>query len=160
VNISSHQLDRDLVDQVGAALARHAWPAHDLVLELTETSVIEDPEGAAEVLSALRARGLRIAIDDFGTGHSALSYLDQFPCDVLKIDRSFVEGLGSERQRTAIPTAIIGMAAALDLTTVAEGVEDEDQVNALLELGCSWAQGFHLGRPVWADEIGPVLTRS
>jgi diguanylate cyclase (GGDEF)-like protein/PAS domain S-box-containing protein len=157
VNISSRQLREELPGQVQAALRRHRWDAKDLVLELTESSIITDPEQAAAVLDDLREPGVRIAIDDFGTGHSALSYLDRFPVDVLKIDRSFVAGLDEGDDRTTIPEAIINMAGALGLTTVAEGVEEEAQVEALRELGCDCAQGFHLGRPMWAEEVDTLL---
>ena len=157
VNISSRQLRQELPGQVEAALRRHRWDADALVLELTESSVIADPEQAALILGDLREPGVRIAIDDFGTGHSALSYLDRLPVDVLKIDRSFVAGLEQGGDKATIPEAIVKMADALGLTTVAEGVEDEAQADALRELGCACAQGYHLGRPMWADEVDDRL---
>ena len=153
VNVSSRQLREELPGHVEAALRRHRWEEDALVLELTETSVIADPEQAAVVLNDLREPGVRIAIDDFGTGHSALSYLDRFPVDVLKIDRSFVAGLGEGENRSTIPEAIVNMADALGLATVAEGVERPAQAEVLRELGCSCAQGFLLGPPMWADEV-------
>jgi diguanylate cyclase (GGDEF)-like protein/PAS domain S-box-containing protein len=157
VNISSHQLRDELPRVVRDALRRHRWDPHELVLELTESSVIADPEQAATVLGDLRGPGVRIAIDDFGTGHSALSYLDRFPVDVLKIDRTFVAGLEGGGERTTIPAAIVNLADALGLTTVAEGVEDEAQVEALRAIGCHCAQGYHLGVPLWADEVEAQL---
>jgi diguanylate cyclase (GGDEF)-like protein/PAS domain S-box-containing protein len=153
VNISSRQLRDELPRLVDETLHRHGWDPDALVLELTESAVIADPEQAASVLNELRAPGVRIAIDDFGTGHSALSYLDRFPVDVLKIDRSFVAGLEAGGDRTAIPAAIVNLADALGLTTVAEGVEDQEQVELLRAIGCQCAQGYHLGRPMWPDEV-------
>ncbi|MEL7207533.1 MAG: bifunctional diguanylate cyclase/phosphodiesterase, partial [Actinomycetota bacterium] len=157
VNISGLQLRAELPDQVRSALRRHRWDADHLVLELTETSIVDDPDQAADVLAHLREPGVRIAIDDFGTGHSALSYLDRFPVDVLKIDRSFVDGLEKGGDRVTIPSAIVSLADALGLETVAEGIEAESQVDALRDLGCSRGQGYHLGRPMWADEVDEHL---
>ena len=111
----------------------------------------------AEVLGALKALGVRLVLDDFGTGYSSLSYLPQLPFDALKIDRSFLDGLGTEPHDTAITEAIVAMSRALSLSVVAEGVEQEGQVAELMRLGCLLAQGFHFSRPVPASEVTDML---
>ena len=121
---------------------------------------MEDPVAAAETLRALRRRGVLLSIDDFGTGYSSLSYLKRFPVDNVKIDRSFVDGLdapgGSEG---SLVSAIIAMARALDMTTVAEGVETEGQVRRLRQLGCERVQGYRFSGPVPAEEAPAVVHR-
>ena len=105
-------------------------------------------EKSLERLTALKRLGILLAIDDFGTGYSSLSYLQRFPIDVVKIDKSFVDGLGTESQDTQIVAAIVSLAKALNLRTVAEGVETPRQLEALVELGCDEAQGYLLGKPM------------
>ena len=158
VNVSGRQLARpELVDEVRAALAGSGLPADRLVLELTESTVIQHPEAARERLAALKALGVRLAIDDFGTGYSALSYLRQFPIDVLKIDKSFVGDVAEGGQPAALAAAIVALGDALSLRTVAEGVESAAQATVLAELGCPLAQGYHFGRPVDAATIAALL---
>ena len=118
---------------------------------------MEDAVGASTTLRTLAERGVEVAIDDFGTGYSSLSYLKRFPVDILKIDRAFVDGLGSDAEDSAIVRAVVGMARALELGVVAEGVETEQQLHCLRELGCEWAQGFLFGRPGEAARIPPLL---
>ena len=115
-----------------------------------------DPAAGLKVLQDLRALGVELAIDDFGTGYSSLSYLKRFPVDVLKIDRSFVDGLGDDPEDTAIVTAIISLGRALGLRVVAEGVETERQLAELRRLGCDRAQGFMFARPRPAPELWDV----
>ena len=148
VNLSGKQFTQaDLVDQVVAALRGGDVPASALCLEITETALMSDPAMGLRVLNDLRALGVELAIDDFGTGYSSLSYLKRFPVDVVKIDRSFVDGLGKDPDDTAIVTAIVSLARSLGLRVVAEGVETECQLAELRRLGCDHAQGFLFARP-------------
>ena len=153
VNISAHSLiDPDLTDDVERALMRHGVPGELLVLEITESAVMSDRERARATLVRLAGLGLALSIDDFGTGYSSLAYLHRLPVHELKIDRTFVAGLGLA-SNTAIVTASIHMAHALGLRVVAEGVEDQETWDRLAELGCEVAQGYHLCRPVPASEF-------
>jgi diguanylate cyclase (GGDEF)-like protein/PAS domain S-box-containing protein len=158
VNVSGRQLQQPaFVDEVRAALEDSGFPAARLVLELTESTVIHQPEVARQQLGLLKALGVRLAIDDFGTGYSALSYLRQFPIDLLKIDKSFVDEIAAGGQPAALAGAIVGLGDALNLRTVAEGVESAEQAAALERLGCALAQGYHFSRPVGADAITALL---
>jgi Amt family ammonium transporter len=111
-------------------------------------------------LTALKDLGVRLSIDDFGTGYSSLGYLSRFPVDAVKIDRSFVNGLGINDHDTALVTAILSMAAALGLQVTAEGIENQDQLAALKNLNCARAQGFLLARPMPATDISRLVTES
>jgi EAL domain-containing protein (putative c-di-GMP-specific phosphodiesterase class I) len=143
VNLSGRQFtQQDLVEHVVTALASGNVPASSLCLEITETALMADPGNGLRILNDLRSLGVTLAIDDFGTGYSSLAYLKRFPVDVLKIDRSFVDGLGEDPDDTAIATAIISLAASLGLRVVAEGVETSRQLEELRRLGCDRAQGF------------------
>ncbi|MEI7593597.1 MAG: EAL domain-containing protein [Actinomycetes bacterium] len=148
VNLSARQLSQpNLVAMVVAAMAAGGIEPDSLCLEITETALMADPVAGIEMLQALRALGVGLAIDDFGTGHSSLSNLKRFPVDVLKIDRAFVDGLGTDADDSAIVTAIIGLGRALGLTEVAEGVETASQLAELRRLGCGKAQGYMFARP-------------
>jgi diguanylate cyclase (GGDEF)-like protein/PAS domain S-box-containing protein len=150
VNVSGRQIDRGtLVPAVRDALAESGADARGLTLELTESVAMRQPERLLEILSELAAMGVALAIDDFGTGYSSLSYLHRFPVDVLKIDKSFVDGVASDESahaQTLIRT-IVSVAAALGLQTVAEGIETPAQRDALRALGCHHGQGYLFGRP-------------
>jgi len=160
VNVSARQLrDASLLDQVARALLRHSIPASCLVLELTESLVMEDVRVFTSVLSALRDCGVRIAIDDFGTGYSSLAYLRQLPVDKVKIDRSFVTDLSEGGASTSLVAAVVTIARSLGLSTVAEGVETEEQVGLLHELGCDEAQGFLYAKPMPAREMLDTVLR-
>ena len=150
VNLSRRQLASPLlVDNIHTALALTGVHPQQLVLEVTESVLMENPEQAASALTELRALGIRIAVDDFGTGFSSLSYLQRFPVDVLKIDKSFVDPLNeSEPASSALVTSIIGLAHSLSLEVVAEGIEREDQFERLIELGCDYGQGYLMARPL------------
>ncbi|HEX4507766.1 MAG TPA: EAL domain-containing protein [Alphaproteobacteria bacterium] len=150
VNISGRQLhDRSLVDDVRTALAFSAIPAQQLILEVTESRLMDDPTNTAAILTTLKSMGIRLAIDDFGTGYSSLSYLRQFPIDVLKIDKSFVDPLADPSSEvTAFVKTIIRLARDLHLSTVAEGIEDRQQYQTLSDLGCDSAQGYFTSRPL------------
>jgi EAL domain-containing protein (putative c-di-GMP-specific phosphodiesterase class I) len=160
VNLSAVQLtSAGLVDTVEAALSTSGLTASLLCLEITETAMLRDPEATGEVLRRLADLGVRLALDDFGTGYSSLSYLPHLPLDTLKIDRSFVDGLGTEAHDTAIVEAIIAMSRALSVGVVAEGVETERHAEELVRLGCERAQGFYFARPMPTAEIPAALAR-
>ncbi|MGY1761248.1 putative bifunctional diguanylate cyclase/phosphodiesterase [Geodermatophilus sp. SYSU D00779] len=146
VNVSALQLDDRLHGHVVAALDRHGLAPARLQIEITESALMEDPASAREVLVQLRDLGVSLAIDDFGTGYSSLSYLRHLPVDVLKVDRSFVAELADGH--TEIASAVIALARSLGLTTVAEGVETEEQAARLADLGAGFLQGFALARPM------------
>jgi diguanylate cyclase len=128
-----------------------------LSLEITESAIVRDGDGLSDALLELKQFGVQIVLDDFGTGYSSLAYLTRLPLDMLKVDRSFVDGLGVEDRDTAITEAIIAMSRALSLSVVGEGVETELQAAELSGLGCDLAQGFHYSPPVAAAEITRML---
>jgi len=138
-------------------LARTGLAPHLLTLELTETAMMLDLDGAARRLQALRDIGVGIAIDDFGTGSSSLSYLHQLPVDVVKLDRAFISRLEDDATSLAMVRAVLDIASALGLTTIAEGIETPGQLRILGELGCDKAQGFLLSRPVPQDVAQDLL---
>jgi diguanylate cyclase (GGDEF)-like protein len=159
VNISMLQLlDEGLVPRIAAGLAAHGLPGSALCVELTETEMMRNPDVALDVIERLRRLNVKIAIDDFGTEYSSLAYLRRFPVDVLKIDRSFVDGIGNDEGSAAsLVTAIIAMARALGIATVAEGIETDEQAATLAALGCDAAQGFLYARPIGGDQLLSVL---
>ncbi|MGH9133913.1 MAG: putative bifunctional diguanylate cyclase/phosphodiesterase [Ilumatobacteraceae bacterium] len=160
VNLSARQVwSSDIVDTVADTLRRHGLPGEALWLEITESVMMEDSVTKTGVLTSLRHLGERLAVDDFGTGYSSLSYLKRFPVSRVKIDRSFVSGLGLHESDSSLVAAIIAMASALELEPVAEGVETTEQARLLVELGCTQVQGFLYGSAVTADEV-PELLRS
>ncbi len=159
VNLSARQVrDRRLVDEVARALHRHGIPPRCLHLEITETVVMDSLEMTIDMLERLRALGVRLIVDDFGTGYSSLAYLKRLPVDTLKIDRSFVDGLGRETSDMSIIDAICNLARALNLNVIAEGVETIEQVGILRTLGAQAAQGYLWSRPLPADEIEPLIS--
>ena len=154
VNVSSQQLQSgDLLAEVKAALEASGLSAGSLVLEMTESVVMQDTEATFAKLSQLKRLGVRIAIDDFGTGYSSLSYLHRFPLDILKIDRSFVTRLGEERDGTELARAIVTLGETLGLEVVAEGIEFEHQLQGLLDIGCVAGQGYYWAKPALLKEI-------
>ncbi len=154
VNLSAQQLSEPgLVEGITRTLHRYGLaPAH-LCLELTESSLIDAADTTRRAISDLQHMGITLALDDFGTGWSSLAYLRRFPIDIIKIDRSFVAGLGTDRNDTEVVRAVIGLGRALGLTTVAEGVETPSQAQQLILLGCRFAQGYFYGRPATADDL-------
>lgn len=153
VNLSANQLaSADLIERVAETIERSGVHPSALHLEITESVLMDGIEGSMQVLNGLRRLGLHLAVDDFGTGYSSLSYLKRLPVDVLKIDRSFVDGLGSDPHDTSIVQAITALADAMALEILAEGVETQCQLDALLELSCPLAQGYLWSRPLPADE--------
>ncbi|MGH9283044.1 MAG: EAL domain-containing protein, partial [Acidimicrobiales bacterium] len=160
VNLSARQFtDPDLVSMVADALARAGIPPRSLSLEITESVLMEEAEATTETLRALKQLGVCLSIDDFGTGYSSLSYLKRFPVDVVKIDRSFVGGLGVDPEDHVIVSAVVSLAHALGLEVVAEGVETALQLQELRRLGCDAAQGYLIGRPRAVGEEGPAARR-
>ncbi|XVV15874.1 putative bifunctional diguanylate cyclase/phosphodiesterase [Actinoplanes sp. CA-131856] len=159
VNVSARQLlDPALPDLVASALARHGVPPKQLTLEITETAVFGGGRALATV-KALSALGVSIALDDFGTGHSSLGLLRTCPVDVIKVDKSFVDGLGGAPEQEAVVTALTGIARTMGLRTVAEGVETAAQAQRLYELGYRHVQGFHFARPLPAPAVSDLLAQ-
>ncbi len=155
VNLSARQFaDGQLGERIAAILYETGIPPACLELELTESILMSDVAEATQILSGLKRLGLAIAVDDFGTGYSSLNYLKQFPIDVLKIDRSFVDGLPHGEQDAQIARAIIAMAHSLNLMVIAEGVESQAQLDFLREHGCDEVQGYLFGRPMPAEQFG------
>jgi hypothetical protein len=158
VNISSVQAsDPTLVDQIGEALCDSGLEPRRLVLELTEGIAMANPTAITTLLMELRAMGVRISVDDFGTGYSSLAYLRQFPIDTLKIDRSFVRGMVTNKDTAEIVAGLMNMAQQLGLHVVAEGIEHEDQCAQLLALKCHAGQGNLFGTPLDVDRAAEVL---
>jgi diguanylate cyclase (GGDEF)-like protein/PAS domain S-box-containing protein len=158
VNLSARQVaHRDLAGSVREILARTGLEPVNLRLEVTESVLVEESANATATLAALSEIGVRLVLDDFGTGYSSLAYLNRYPFDALKIDRSFVDGLGVEQERTAIVEAVIGMARALSLDAIAEGVENEAQLCELRRLGCDYAQGHLFSRPLAPQKVTTLL---
>jgi EAL domain-containing protein (putative c-di-GMP-specific phosphodiesterase class I) len=150
VNVSAQQLsDPDFIYTVTRCLEQWQLPFEQLVLEVTESAVMESFNLANETLRVLSGLGVQVAIDDFGAGASSLSQLKQLRwVDILKIDKSFVDGLGEDEEVCSIVSTIIALARALNMSVVAEGVETETQAAQLVASGCDHAQGFHFGRPL------------
>ena len=160
VNVSARQLaDPDLLAMVLSVLDRTGLPASALWLEITESMLMTDPEGASKVLHALHAHGVRLAIDDFGTGYSSLAYLRRFPVEMLKIDRSFTMAMNDSDDDEAIVASVTALAHTLGMRVVAEGVEETHQLDKLRELACDYVQGFLIGRPTAASVARQTLLK-
>jgi diguanylate cyclase (GGDEF)-like protein len=160
VNISGRELQSPhLLGRVRDALRRHHVPPHWLVLEMTETMLLDDPDKALARLRELKLAGIRVAIDDFGTGYSSLSYLRQLPVSVIKIDRSFVKQMLTDPSDALIVRAVIDLAHAFGLRCVAEGVETSPHQEMLREMGCEFGQGFGIARPMPAEEFPAWVNR-
>jgi EAL domain-containing protein (putative c-di-GMP-specific phosphodiesterase class I) len=161
VNLSPKQLQQpDLVESVAAVLAETGLDPCYLVLEITETVMMEQAASTIEVLHALKALGVRLAIDDFGTGYSSLAYLKAFPLDFLKIDRKFVAGIDKDASDNVIIGSMISLAHALNLTVVAEGAETAGEVGQLQDMGCDLAQGFYFAKPMSCEAVQDFLQAS
>jgi diguanylate cyclase (GGDEF)-like protein len=162
VNVAARQLrDAAFVDEVAAVLSDTGLTPRELVLEVTESSVLDGPQ-VRETLQAVHELGVRLALDDFGTGQSSLSLLRAFPVDVLKLDKSFVDGIcdDSDRGRLAVAAAVAQLASTLGLGAVAEGIETAEQLDRLRELGYRLGQGFFMARPLPADELAALLSEA
>jgi diguanylate cyclase (GGDEF)-like protein/PAS domain S-box-containing protein len=160
VNVAARQVSEDLIGVVEDALARTGGDPSRLWLEITESTLMTDTRLATSVLSDIRRTGVRITVDDFGTGYSSMTYLQRFPVAGIKVDRSFVDGLGRHAHAQAICQAVVSLGHALDLHVVAEGVETLVQRDALGEMGCRLAQGYLFGRPEAADAVIQRLSGS
>ena len=160
VNLSPVQFrNRDLPERIAAALVRTGLAPGRLELEITESVPLLDDDTNLAILHALRSLGIRIAMDDFGTGYSSLGYLNRFPFDKLKIDRSFVSQLSEAAESYAIVRAVVGLSRALRIVTTAEGVETPHQLDRLRAEGCDQAQGYLFSRPVPHGDV-PALIRT
>jgi diguanylate cyclase (GGDEF)-like protein/PAS domain S-box-containing protein len=158
INLSGRQLQSpEVVDDVARALTESGLSPSALVLEMTESVLMDDNEDVLTILKQLKQLGPRLAIDDFGTGYSSLSYLHRFPVDMLKIDRSFVERLSHASDNAELARTIVRLGQSLQLVTVAEGVEDSAQFLALRRMGCDVGQGYYFGRPMESEEISRLL---
>jgi EAL domain-containing protein (putative c-di-GMP-specific phosphodiesterase class I) len=158
VNVSARQLRRpDLPEKVERALRKTGLDGSSLTLDVTETAYVEVLEDGAAGLDRLRGMGVRISIDDFGTGYSSLSYLKRLPADALKVDRSFVGGLGRDPKDTALVRMIVGLAHTFGMEVIAEGVETEEQAALLEEMGCDMAQGYLFSEPLAAEGAANLL---
>jgi EAL domain-containing protein (putative c-di-GMP-specific phosphodiesterase class I) len=158
INVSARQVAQpDLPELVREVLEDTGITPSDIALEITESALIDTVGAPMATLADLKSMGVRIVLDDFGTGYSSLSYLDRFPIDVLKIDRAFVSHVRGPGAPAPIVTAIVGMATALAVGTVAEGVETAEQAAAVTALGCERAQGFFFARPALADQIASLV---
>lgn len=154
VNISARQLQHQgLIDEVRAALRGSGLDPRDLVIEITETAMMHDTEMAIIKLNQLKDLGVRLAIDDFGTGYSSLNYLRRFPVDILKVDKSFIDEISDEGEQSALTASIIKLAGTLQLQPVAEGIERENQLDRLLELECTFGQGFYFAPPLDVEAV-------
>ncbi len=160
VNISVNQFRNEhFVDTVARVLADSGMPPEKLILELTESMLLDDSRESLKVLEDLRALGIRLALDDFGTGYSSLAYLKRFPIDELKIDRLFIRDIDRQPRDAAITAAIISLAHSLGLRVVAEGVETSTQARQLVKNACDVLQGFHFGAPMPAETFPPAMKR-
>jgi diguanylate cyclase (GGDEF)-like protein len=158
VNLSGRQLQQPgLVEEIDAVLRETRLDPSALRLEITETVVMHDAASTLAKLEALKALGVQLAIDDFGTGYSSLGYLKRFPVDNLKIDRSFVKGIGRDVEDTAIVRAVITVAKSLNLSVTAEGIESADQIDELRALGCDSGQGYYFAKPMASDRVPAML---
>ena len=160
VNVSGQQFGKqDLARIINTALLRNRLSPDLLEIEITESAIMESPDRAVKDLDAIKALGVAIALDDFGTGYSSFSYLHRFPIDTLKIDRSFIQTIGTTEESAELVAAIIAMAHILHLRVVAEGIETEEQLSVLAERGCDVIQGFLFHVPVPAEKVPALLQR-
>ena len=154
VNVSGLQIsDTKIVAIIKDALQNSGLAPNKLIIEITESLVMEDLERGLQVLEAIRNIGVNVSIDDFGTGYSSLSYLKKFPISELKIDQSFLRGFPANDEDTAIVRAIIALAHSLDLYVTAEGVETQEQVNGLKNISCELLQGYYFSKPLAFDDF-------
>lgn len=161
VNLSVRQFqDPHLEEKVALALHDSGIDPSQFELEITESAAMHDPEMSVRTLGRLKNMGLRIAIDDFGTGYSSLSYLKRIPADKIKVDKSFVDGINIEVDDTAIVRTILALVSSLEKTSLAEGIETQDQFNALRQMGCQFGQGYWMSRPIDAASIDALLQKS
>jgi EAL domain-containing protein (putative c-di-GMP-specific phosphodiesterase class I) len=157
VNLSARQLRHELVTEVAEILAETGLPPNDLILEITESVMMEDIDRSIQRLTELKSLGVRLAIDDFGTGYSSLNYIRRLPVDVLKIDKSFVDSVSDGGEESALTAAIVDLAGILKLRPVAEGIERADQLEKLLDLNCELGQGYFFTEPLPLEAVHDLL---
>ena len=161
LNVSvKHMMKSDFMDEIKKLVKESGIPARQLEIEITESILIESAEKASRNLAELREMGIKIAIDDFGTGYSSLSYLNSFPSDILKIDKSFIDDMNTSATSQKYVEAIISLAHVMDLKVIAEGAEEEEQLETLGRINCDYIQGFIWGKPLPAEEAEALVTRS
>jgi diguanylate cyclase (GGDEF)-like protein/PAS domain S-box-containing protein len=159
VNLSAKQFSLpDLTTRIDVILQKNALPSYFLELEITEGTVMDDPQDAISIMRSLSARGIHLAMDDFGTGYSSLAYLKQFPLNTLKVDKAFIDDMATERGRNMVDS-IVTIAHNLDLHVVAEGVEQADQIDMLKTLNCETVQGYYYSKPLSKDEFTAFLVQ-
>ena len=160
LNMATKQLEKkDLLDFIKTTLQKSNCNPEWIAFEITESQIMKDPEKAISLLVEMSERGIEIAVDDFGTGYSSLTYLKRLPVDKLKIDRAFINELPHDDEDVAIVRAIIALSKSLKLSVIAEGAENQQQVNFLLDEGCSEIQGFFFAKPMPANEIETLLRK-
>jgi EAL domain-containing protein (putative c-di-GMP-specific phosphodiesterase class I) len=153
LNVSPLQLrDALLPVQLLSILNETGFPARRIEIEITETALVTDLPAAKSILTALQSLGLKIALDDFGTGHSSLAHLHEMRFDKIKIDRSFVQSMGTNAESADIVAAILGLTKSLDLPTTAEGIEDAETLRLMIAGGCAYGQGYYFGKAMPAHE--------
>ena len=158
INVSvKHMMKSDFVEEIRSLLKENRIPASQLEIEITESILIESTEKASNILNELKDMGIKIAIDDFGTGYSSLSYLNSFPSDTLKIDKSFIDKMNSSDSSQKYVEAIISLAHVMDFEVVAEGVEEDDQLETLRRINCDYIQGFIWGRPLAKEDAEKLV---
>ena len=153
VNVSVRQFRPELVDEVRNALVQSGLPPHALVVEITESTLMENEETTLTLLRELKQLGVQLSLDDFGTGYSSMAYLKRFNLDQLKIDRAFIAGLPGSKDDATITSAIIDVASHFDLVTVAEGIETIEQANILADMGCVEGQGYLYEKPILPQDF-------
>jgi EAL domain-containing protein (putative c-di-GMP-specific phosphodiesterase class I) len=158
VNISPVQLrDPNFADDIMAIVERYGMSPHQFELELTEGILVNNPTIAKRKLAVLKDLGFILSLDDFGTGFSSIGYLRQFPFDILKVDRSFIRDIGLNATANALIQSLVSLGDAMDLSVIAEGIENEDQLKLLRLVQCEYVQGFLISRPVPASDIDSLL---
>jgi EAL domain-containing protein (putative c-di-GMP-specific phosphodiesterase class I) len=161
VNLSARQFgNRDLITDVMSALDMAGLDPHCLKLELTESVMMRDPLASLEAMKAFQSMNIKLVVDDFGTGYSSLSYLKRFPVDTLKIDKSFVDGLGKDAESTAIVTAVVSLAKSLGMKVTAEGIETYDQMEHLQQLNCDHGQGYYFSRALTPQAMEAMMVQN
>ena len=160
VNVSALQIDEEFCAVIEGTLKQTDFPAKQLELEITESALMANPARSIEYLKAWKRLGVRIAMDDFGTGYANLSFLSRLPVDRLKLDRSLVQRMTLDRKSAAVVRLIVSLGAELDMEVIAEGVETEEQLQMLTDLGCQQAQGYLLGRPMVAEQVQALLGKT
>jgi EAL domain-containing protein (putative c-di-GMP-specific phosphodiesterase class I) len=159
VNLSARQVQRaELVAEVRDILLSTGLEPRLLILEITESVMMQDMDLSIARLTQLKELGVQLAIDDFGTGYSSLNYVRRFPVDILKVDKSFIDGVSEGGEASALTAAVIELAGILNLKPVAEGIERADQLERLLEMHCDLGQGFYFAKPLPSDELQTLLT--